>query len=148
MSHSYDIRTAAKLHAIINIFEKSDLVNREFTKKEFDKVFKGLSSLDWLRKDRSYYPQYRIIAPCVKVTRVEIFEMPYRNKNSNDKETVKNTFTAHRNFYTVDLEALKSIATSCEVSDEMKKYYVEKLNKARKYVTSLEKIVTALGIII
>lgn len=52
-------------------------------------------------------------------------------------ETVeKKTFTAHRNFYKVDLEALKSVRPRIE---EMREYYEEKLEKARAEVKKYEK---------
>lgn len=156
MSYYYNIQTYAKLQGIIKTFERSDLVNREFTKKEFDKIFKGISSLDWLRKERSFYPEYRIVKPFVQVTRVEDFEMPYKNGKcekitavkDSDEETIKDTFTAHRNFYTVDLEALQTCAAGIIISDVDKTYYITKLGKARKKVAELEKIVSALGITI
>lgn len=200
MTH-YEIADITKVLSTIKALnEHADFIGREFTKKEFDKVFKGIVSLDWLRENgfnessrgyyegRVYHKPYRPgkeYHPFVKLVRVEDFEMPYkedayvpttlvaycvatgetlpkvnakridRQSYSFDKdyfeivtelfgeiglrEEKPTTFTAHRNFYEFDLDALKSIDKRAE---SMRAYYERRLEKAQR---EMEKCLVAIA---
>lgn len=185
----YEIADINRAMALVTIFEGSDLVDREFTKKEFDKVFKGIASLDWVRENGNLngrvhgicpYDSYADTVPFVTLVRVEDFEMPYKadtyrrpteiayldgkkvdiniRKYKYDSDyramvtkaygeieirtETPDTFTAHRNFYKVNLEALKGIEP---YSEECRAYYTKRLEKACAEVARLEKALSVIG---
>lgn len=90
-------RDYVKFLSVAEQIKNCELVGREFTKKEFDKIFKGTKknpsnvSLDWLRNNgvcdgRIVYTRYggsRNTIPFIKVVREETFEMPL-SENSFD----------------------------------------------------------------
>lgn len=89
-------RDYAKFLSVVSQIKNCDLIGKEFTKKEFDKIFKGTKknpsdiSLDWLRYNgardgRVTYNRYgnKKVTPFVKVVREETFEMPL-SENSLD----------------------------------------------------------------
>lgn len=162
-----DVQAFGKIQAIIKAVEGSDLVGREFTRKEFIKVFHNIVSLKWItfygfRKSDGKVG--RGGTPFVKLARVEFFEMPYdstieknvayvngekcpdiyADKFNYDKEYRKmcrkcygdeieirqktsETFTAKRNFYTIDLDLLKK-ARDC-YKPYVKDYYAKRITK-------------------
>ena len=178
MYYYNDINDFAKVQNIIKAIEGSDLVGREFTKKEFDKVCKGISSLNWVRENgvRPIDNKISFVSswggnntkPFVKLVRVEHFELPYKptdyvyeedvpyvngekcadidtRKFARDEDYRKmcikaygeveirrekpETFTASRNFYTIDLEVLKSASLNVEC---VKAYYDEKIAECER----------------
>ena len=189
----YDIKYANKVTQIIEVLKGSDLMDREFTKKEFDKVFKGITSLDWVRENGltndhkvgsySKYPYSRKAIPFVTLVRVEDFELPFKNDNPYRKEMfvvynengekvqninaekfswdreyaemcrkaygnlvvdkeIEETFTAHRNYYKFNLDALLGVTLDREKAVE---YLTERLDKARKEVEKCEKALALVG---
>lgn len=93
MRNNYDIiADVTKVQKIINTIENSNLNVNEFTKKEFDALFKGNAtahsdfSLDWLRI-RGVNKVGNVkrsclggVIPFVTLAREEFFEVPNKNK--------------------------------------------------------------------
>lgn len=84
------MRDYVKFLSVVEQIKNCELVGREFTKKEFDKIFKGTKrnpsniSLDWLKDNGVFdgrivyarYSSHKSTIPFVKVVREETFEMP------------------------------------------------------------------------
>lgn len=96
-------RDYVKFLSVAEQIKNCELVGREFTKKEFDKIFKGTKknpsnvSLDWLRNNgvcdgRIVYTRYgssRNTIPFIKVVREETFEMPLSENSFGYGEKTK-----------------------------------------------------------
>lgn len=185
-----EINDFTKVQNIIKAVEGSDLIGREFTKKDFDKVCKGISSLEWVRENgicprdnkvSSMHAWRNTTIPFVKLVRVEHFELPYKptdyvceedipyvngekcadidaRKFAYDEDYRKmcikaygeveirrekpTTFTASRNFYTIDLDLLKSATLNVKF---VKAYYDEKIAECERKLAKYKACANALA---
>lgn len=92
MMNYCEIRDINKVSTVVTALKENPyLIGREFTKKEFDAIFKNrrLCSLEWLRNNgidkdgniKPYRPRWKdnTVTPFVSLTREEKFEMHYKD---------------------------------------------------------------------
>lgn len=125
-----DAAEVIKCVEVVKILEANDYNGEKLTKKEFDKMFKGLNvcSLEWLKMNgfSTHSSSY---------VRIAIW----------DEETppfAKTVRVAKKYYYTIDLDSLRKVATMG--SEIPKEYFTEKLERVQQEVDKTKVRIDAL----